>query len=54
VGIALVKLVGTFGSFLPSRLILTAVPRFVHVRIAPTSGERKKFSAARTVVVVAP
>jgi hypothetical protein len=53
-GIALVKLVGTFVSFLPSRLFLTTEPRVVHVRIVPTSGERKKFSAARTVVVVAP
>jgi hypothetical protein len=54
VGIALVKLVGTFVSFLPSRLFLTTAPRVVHVRSMPTSGERKKFSAARTVVVVAP
>ena len=53
-GIAVVKLVGTFGSFLPSRLFLMTEPRVVHVSIVPTSGERKKFSAARTVVVVSP
>ena len=29
-------------------------PRVVHVSIVPTSGERKKFSAPRTVVVVSP
>jgi hypothetical protein len=54
VGIAVVKAVGTAVSLFPSRLALTAEPSVVHVRIVPTSGERKKFSAARVPVAVAP
>jgi len=54
VGIAVVKDDGTTLSLKPSRLPLIAAPRVVHVSSAPTSGERKKFSAARTVVVETP
>jgi hypothetical protein len=53
-GSAAVKDDGTVLSLSPSKLILIAAPRVVHVSSAPTSGERKKFSAARTVVVEAP
>jgi hypothetical protein len=42
------------GSVWPSRLSLIAGPSSVHEMSVPTSGERKKFWAALTLVVLRP
>jgi hypothetical protein len=53
-GIEFMSPVGTAESLLPSIEDLMTEPSVVHVRIVPTSGVRKKFSAAVTCVAVPP